>query len=182
MSYKICKISDISQEEYNLEYSLLSASRKAHIDRMKIEQDKKRSLAATVLLKKLLSERGVSATLKTAENGRPYLADSNLFVSLSHSGEFVACAVSSKRIGIDLEKLRPVKDALINRVCTEDEKAFVYSKSDPFAAFFEIWTAKEAYLKCFNCDTATALSTSMLKISKNTFYLDDLVVTIIEEA
>lgn len=43
-------------------------------------------------------------TLSKLSNGKPYIANSNLHVSLSHSGEYLAIALSSNDVGIDIQE------------------------------------------------------------------------------
>ena len=46
------------------------------------------------------------------KNGKP-LSDLPYFFNCSHSGEYVACAVSRREIGVDLERVRPVHARLL---------------------------------------------------------------------
>ena len=111
------------REEYEKAYNTLSPSRKAKIDRLKKTEDKKRSLACELLIKKLLSSKNKSfLSVDAAENGCPFLRGSQLSISLSHCEDRVACAFSEGRVGIDIEKIRPVKAEVIKRVCTEEEE------------------------------------------------------------
>lgn len=186
MQWLFTKITDISEAEYEAMYAASSPSRKRHIDRMKHREDRLRSLAAQLLVHRLL---GRDAILERAENGKPFLRDSALCVSIAHSYEGVVCAVSEGPVGIDIEKIRSVPPALIDRVCTEGEKAFVLGPSqnctlyditrDPREVnFFCIWTAKEAYLKKSGCSLPTALRTDTLALSKEVFFRDAFVITL----
>ena len=72
--------------------------------------------------------------------------------NLSHCEDFIAVAVGSKSQGIDIEKLRPLKDleGICQQVFTEKEIAQVLTSEDPdsrIKAFFKFWTCKEAALK-----------------------------------
>ncbi|KWR74665.1 hypothetical protein RM96_35730 [Cupriavidus sp. IDO] len=70
------------------------------------------------------------------------------FLSLSHTGDRIACAVSDQPIGIDLERCRPRKglDDLMRAITTEAERARL-ATANPLQAFAEVWTLKEAWLK-----------------------------------
>ena len=70
------------------------------------------------------------------EAGKP-LTD-GAFFSVSHSGDVVACAVSDRAVGVDLEKLRPVPSRL-GRALDCEEAA---------ETFWQLWTRREAALKC----------------------------------
>ena len=146
MVWHYCDTALFSKEELRLAYAQLTPARKAHIDRFRREADRTRSLAGEILVKKLLREHyGIEdGILDRKENGQPYLQNSDLYVSISHCDQMVACAVSETPVGIDIEKIRPIDEKLCLRVCTEQELAYVRDSQE---RFFEIWTGKEAYFK-----------------------------------
>lgn len=79
-------------------------------------------------------------------HGRPFVGGgSGLHVSWSHGGGVVAAVVASQPCGVDVELIRPV--AVIERVLTAAEQAFVASCRDPERAFLQLWTRKEALVK-----------------------------------
>ena len=82
------------------------------------------------------------------KNGKP-LSDLPYFFNCSHSGEYVACAVSRREIGVDLEKVRPVHARLL-RTLTDREKAWLESlpREEWDRAFLRLWTMKESWIKC----------------------------------
>ena len=183
MNWKIGKITDISEEEYSKIYLSLSNSRKSHIDKMQKEEAKKSSLLATHLVNQLLEKSNIkNVLLQTDADRKPYLENSDLFVSISHSGEFVACAIDDKPIGIDIEKIKSVSDKLINFVCNEDEKEYVFenefSDEEKFNRFFEIWTAKEAVFKKSKVQH-NLCSTKVMNVDKQTFIIDGYYMTIV---
>ena len=72
--------------------------------------------------------------------------------NVSHSGERALIAVARNRaVGVDLEQIRP--DVDIHDVgqmvfsATERETLRTLPEKDQLAAFFDLWTCKEAYLK-----------------------------------
>ncbi len=82
--------------------------------------------------------------------GAPYLPQYPDFpISISHSGDYAAAALSRDRftrIGIDIEKIAPASiDHIFKVAFTDREQAMLKGCTD--AATFESWTAKEAYLK-----------------------------------
>ena len=187
MKWLFTKITDISQTEYQEIYNSLSQSRKAHIDRMKIENDRLRSLAATKILNKLLCDFSHNtAILETDPKGKPYLNGSDLFFSISHSDTGVVCAVSEKAVGIDIEKIRPVNDKLIDYVCNEAEKQYVLSdkkekgKAGVYQRFFEVWTAKEAFFKKQDGAEKSVRAIDTLSLQKSVYITEDFLITVLE--
>lgn len=179
MKWRFCKITDITESEYKAVYESLTPSRCEHIDGMNREDARMRSLAATHLLNMILKESGcLNAKLETDQNGKPYLSGCDLFISLSHSEEGVVAAVSHSPIGIDIEKIRPIDDKLIDYVCNANEKAYVLSgNEDKNRRFLTVWTAKEAIFKKVGGKSARAVDTT--EFSKTTHCIEDFVIAIV---
>ena len=142
MIYRILSYDAFDSEKLNEVFDRLSDAQKNYIKR-KNENSGKQSLAARALLATLLKEHygeDLVGCIAADEKGRLYIHDRpDIFVSISHSKDAVAAAVSKKAIGIDIEHIRPVSEKLQKRICkeslgTEDE-------------LFKIWTLKEAYVK-----------------------------------
>lgn len=172
-------------------YGELSDSRRKRIDRFKRPDDRLRSLFGEYLVKKLLKSRyGIEkAVIECAENGRPFLKDSKLFISISHSDEMVVCAVSDRAVGIDIERLKPIKAGLIDRVCTEPERNYVLKGAKPDAEeitdkgiitrFYEIWTGKEAYFKSTGTGITDFKSVNVLELDRKAEILDGYLVQMV---
>lgn len=73
----------------------------------------------------------------------------DLHLSVSHSGDFTACAVAGEPVGLDIEAPRRRRDieGLIDLCCTPSEQVLVRHADDPAAMFYALWTVKEAWLK-----------------------------------
>ena len=98
------------------------------------------------------------------EFGKPYIKDSNLYFSLSHSNGVIALAVSKEEIGLDIELIKDVKDNLALKVMNEAEYNIYkgLSKNDKISYFYEVWTSKEAYVK--KLGTSLTLNPSNINI------------------
>ncbi|MCR5699768.1 MAG: 4'-phosphopantetheinyl transferase superfamily protein [Treponemataceae bacterium] len=74
--------------------------------------------------------------------------DINPYFSLSHSGDYGCSVVSENPVGIDIEKMDFEKhdtlEKLAARFFTSEESDWV---KDDILRFYEIWCAKEAFLK-----------------------------------
>jgi len=82
--------------------------------------------------------------LEKNENGAPLPFNGNYW-SVTHKTEYVGGVIARARIGIDLEKIRPVKEALYRKTARESEWGL--SATDKMALFFRFWTSKESVLK-----------------------------------
>jgi hypothetical protein len=88
------------------------------------------------------------------EHGKPCLLNSPrpLDFNLSHSGDWLACAVTAgTAVGLDIEYCEPDRDLLklARRFFQAHEIAAleVCSKADQTAKFYDYWTLKEARIK-----------------------------------
>jgi 4'-phosphopantetheinyl transferase len=93
---------------------------------------------------------GVSTSLSYSELGKPYSDVKGIFISISHSRDLCAAAVSDNEIGADIEYIN--KDSSSNRLIKLAKRYFskdeqIYVLSDPLVRFWEIWTAKESFIK-----------------------------------
>lgn len=83
--------------------------------------------------------------------GKPYLIGyPDIHCNLSHSGEYVACAIGDVPVGIDIQEHRGMRENILARYYCEDERSYVNRQTDErdrLAAFYQIWCRKEAYIK-----------------------------------
>lgn len=190
-------IREISCDDFEAAYFLMSGQRKAKCDSFRNEKDKKLCIAADMLLREALAElTGMNKNefaFEIEENGKPYLKNGSCHFNISHSGDFVVVAVNKKKsVGIDIEYIRPIKKSLISRVCNDKEIEYIFGndvffdeliqKKDICERFFRVWTYKEAYLKCTGEGIVNDLK-------KNTYgekeffceIIDDYCITVITE-
>lgn len=191
MVWLCCKVADCPEAELEQIYRELSPSRKEHIDRLRRPEDKNRSLAGQWLAGKLLKDQfGISATLCRSPNGQPYFEDCELQVSIAHSEEMIACAINEEKVGIDVEKIRPIDLKICRHTCVEAEKDYLLSGSvqpegvlceDPeiLSRFFEIWTAKEAYFKKQGTGITDLKSVNILTLQRQVYTKDGYMIQII---
>jgi hypothetical protein len=103
-----------------------------------------RSMAA-----RLLGARPDEIEVAVEEKGRPgVVAPEGLFVGLTHTRDYAACALSRSRVGLDLEELGRKGDLRgVEDIAFSPEERAALIGPDREARFFSIWTLKEAYLK-----------------------------------
>jgi len=113
------------------------------------EERKIQHLAVRWLLALMMPEIEL-ATIKVAENGKPYIPGAGFHFSLSHCKGFAACAISeTKPIGIDIEILHDRITKVAHKFLHEEEKNLVSALSQDAQlnqlGFY--WAAKEAMYK-----------------------------------
>ena len=135
-------------------YAELPEWRRRKCDACRFEADRRRSVAAWLLLRQMLAKRGLDAdSLPVSEDefGKPAFDPSlGIHFSLSHAGERVLAVVGDGPVGCDVERMVPFDEAMARECLTDEELAWV--KRSPFGpdrdrAFIRLWVRKEAYVK-----------------------------------
>lgn len=173
-------LADISACSEEALLPLVCEERKDYAAKYRQDADRIRSLGVAALLGMALQTEGyvkqLPVRLTHDENQKPMvdIKSNNLFFSLSHAGNYVAVAVDTKPIGIDIERIRPYKESLTRRFFSKEEQeilarlsAFLTGDSKDHNtkdhAFTQVWTLKESFLK------VTGLG---LKLGLDTFSID----------
>ncbi|MBR5455436.1 MAG: 4'-phosphopantetheinyl transferase superfamily protein [Bacteroidaceae bacterium] len=87
--------------------------------------------------------------IQYCSNGQPYLENSNMHISISHTAEFVAVAIADTPIGIDIETKNRNAIAVADAFLQPHEAEMLYVNTDRDKEALRIWTAKEAAFKLF---------------------------------
>ena len=112
-------------------------------------QDAQAHLIGRLLLAKGLLALGVPdiPPLRYSDYHRPYV-DLPLDFSISHSGEYVLCALADTlRVGVDIEKIRPIELADMEGSFSPQEWREITTATDANRQLFDHWTRKEAVAK-----------------------------------
>ena len=134
-----------------------------------------------VALRRLLGEALVRFALKKywnltsedyridrGEKGKPFIVGvENVFFNISHSGDYVVCAVSDREIGIDIEKRAKARMEVAGRFFHGEEvtqlKMLEEDKQDQL--FFNYWSVKESFLKYIGTGLARPLNSFIVSFS-----------------
>jgi 4'-phosphopantetheinyl transferase len=142
--------------EHDDDLEVLFAGERARAAGFRFERDRRRFVARRVFARGILAGYlGITASqvpLRTSSQGKPELdAPSGISFSLSHSeGVTVMAVAAGGPVGVDIERVRPIADALevAERFFARGEVAQLRSSPDDQAeAFLALWTRKESYLK-----------------------------------
>ena len=138
----------------------LSSYRRDKAEKYKNQDDRCRSVGAGILLKRALSDCGLSekdVKYGTTGNGKPVIEGfPGINFNLSHSKNRVMCIVSGRVVGCDVEQVRDRGASgkrIPERFFSEEERAYLKragsnDKEKYDEAFFTVWTLKESYIKC----------------------------------
>jgi len=159
---------DVSDLDTEKAAKYVSRERLLKASKLKKDTQKKESLGAELLLSSMLGilfeDKKLPPKLCYDKNGKPCFKDyNNLFFNLSHSNSVVACAISDKPVGIDLQYMRDFDIKLSQRFFAKDEQDFINQSNDTKTAFYTIWAKKEAFLKCTGKGLCEISSTSVFE-------------------
>ena len=135
MKYIIKNINDIDKNILNEFYNHIYEDKKNRINK-----DNYNSIYAEYLLSDLLKDYNINynnITILENEYGKPYIKDSNIYYSISHSNNLVMVAIDDKPIGIDIQF---IKD--------KNKNNFILNESEYKYNYIEIFSLKESYIKC----------------------------------
>lgn len=103
----------------------------------------------------------LALTYRYGEKGKPFFKEIPLFFSLSHSGDYVLCAVSRREIGADIQKLQPVDVLKLSRRFYSEPECLALERcadeKEMQRLFFELWSRKEAWGKLTGKGVAAVL-------------------------
>lgn len=131
----------------------VSPKRQEQIAQYRFDRDKIRCLTAELLVRYALAERfgmnHYTISFLRTDNGKPFLANSDVHFNMSHSGDWVVCAVGLSEIGIDVERMRQTDNRDMHVFFAKSESELL-NRAKPYAQadlFYRLWTLKESYVK-----------------------------------
>ncbi|MFM8655549.1 MAG: 4'-phosphopantetheinyl transferase family protein [Chthoniobacterales bacterium] len=147
--------------------ALLSEEEKIRADGISNPALRKRFVIGRGMRRKMLSEAAGlpidQLVFAESADGKPRCTNvSGWDFNVSHSGDYVVVAVGTGQIGVDLEQIRPVREmeSIVERYFHRDE-AVAWRSLDTSLheeAFFVLWSAREAAMKCVGLGLARGLS------------------------
>ena len=102
--------------------------------------------------------------------------------NISHAGDYVAAVVGRGSVGVDIEQCREVRDmeSIVDRYFHPEEQAAWHGlpPARQPAAFFLLWSAREAAMKCAGLGLAKGLSITrvdpgILERAQGTAWVED---------
>lgn len=149
----VAEISGITEAEVDAKLALLPAWRREKALQYKHFQGRKECVISFLLLKEAVLNENEDENVDElefvyGEHGKPALKNNpDIHFNISHCKRAVACVVSDKPVGIDIECFGRYKESVARAVLSDAEMASVLQSADPDKVFTELWTKKEALLK-----------------------------------
>ena len=146
--------------------SALDASERARLRAMRRADVRLRFSAGRWLVRHVLARRlgctEAEVELAIGAHGRPSPAAGGIDFNLSHAGSFVVLALSTTRVGVDVEVTNRTTDwhAIARRFFSPVEFAAIEAcdEAGRRTAFFRAWTRKEAFVKALGTGLATGFA------------------------
>ncbi len=153
--YVINALNELSDAEFECALSKIDPEQKDRIMRFHFIEDKKRALAGILLSKYAIAKAfGISLDeIRVEKNkyGKPHVVGKRgVHFNISHSGDYVVCAVAGSPVGIDVQEISGQNLDVADRFFSQEERdALAMCEGDAKRKlFYEIWSLKEAYIKC----------------------------------
>lgn len=157
----VCPVSRVPQDHLVLSHYLgfLSSAEKLRYDQYH-PKAARLFLISRVLTKSVLADKlGISpheVNIQLRSNGKPFVQGSKaVYFNLTHSADVIILAVTEEgEIGVDIEEVDHEFEWMrVDSVLDLSEIEWIKENelTDPFSVyqrFFQIWTLKEAYIKC----------------------------------
>ncbi len=159
--YVINALRELSDEEFEKALKTIDPEEKNRIMRFHFVEDRKRALAGILLFGyAIYKEFGIPKDeMKFEKNkyGKPHIVGkSGVHFNISHSGDYVACAVGGTSVGIDVQEHKSGGLDIAERFFSQEEKDALCKAVDSNSnsddtkrkLFYDMWSLKEAYIKC----------------------------------
>lgn len=154
--------------------NIMSHSKKDEADRMLVGD-----LLLKYVLKKEHSIPMSDVNIQLGEFGKPYLPDyPDVHFNISHSGDFVVCAVSQSPVGIDIQTILTYKERVARRVLSPERVQEIEESTNPDLLFTKYWAEKEALLKLVGCGFSGEVNEDDLDFKRETIITDQYVLSI----
>ena len=141
-------------ELYDTLSLLIAHDKKARLDNYKSDMDKKLGLYADLLVRVAICQdlniENSDIEFGTNDYGKPFLtSNQDYYFNVSHTHNMIAAAISNNPVGVDVEEIKEIDLGIAKRFFTGQEQNYIdKSQNNIYERFFEIWTKKEAYIKC----------------------------------
>ena len=165
---KVTEQIELSIEDY---ISHISQNRIERIQKLRFLNDQNISLLSGLLLKYSVSKyinfdiNKLRLYFHYNSNKKPFLKNlPSIHFNLSHSGNYIVCAISNQNIGIDIEKHVLIDfNNLVNFFHQKEKSEILSNHLKKEKIFYDIWTKKESFVKFIGTG---------LTIPLNSFYSD----------
>ncbi len=195
MRYFIYNIENLTNEEYEKWFSLMTEEKQGRVSRYKDIERRKHSVAGEKLVKeyigKTLNIAPECLEVLVDENGKPYIEKCPFHFNISHCENTLVYAFSKEEIGIDIEKIKPISISVLKSFFSEEEQNYVLGQplkefnfescNEPeiLERFYRIYTLKEAICKKSGIGIKGLKNADALPFLNHSFKENNFIISII---
>jgi 4'-phosphopantetheinyl transferase len=172
--------SNLENVAFNSLLNYVSEDKKVQIHKFYHFEDSQRALIGNVLsryaLCKNLNIKNIDITFEKNEYGKPFLLGvDKIHFNISHSGNWVVCAISDYPVGIDVETIKPTDFEIAKRFFSKYEYTALKSQPDDQKQtyFFKLWTLKESYIKAVGKGLSIPLDSFTISVENSAIINSD---------
>ena len=176
----IIEINDIEKSNFNSLINFVSDEQKRRLLRFQKFEDAKRTLMGDILARYAIFKRtGIhnnNLTFGKNNYGKPFLLGfSGVHFNISHSENWVICAVDENSVGIDVEVIKPINIKIAQRFFAKEEYLSLLKQPEELRLkyFYMIWTIKESYIKAVGKGMNIPLNSFKIQIANNKINVDN---------
>lgn len=173
-TYMVNIDNNLENDAFNRLLNYVSEDKKVKIHRFYHFEDSQRALIGNVLSRyaicKNLNIENIDITFGTNEYGKPFLLGADkIHFNISHSGNWVVCAISDYPVGIDVEIIKTTNFEIAKRFFSKDEFTALKNQPDDEkqAYFYKLWTLKESYIKAVGKGLSIPLDSFTVSVENN---------------
>ncbi len=144
----------VSKEQYMKWLNKISDELRKRILRFRFLEDAKRTLYGEIIVRYLACQKLhiKNEDIKIERNlyGKPFLKGYPVFsYNISHAGKWIICIIANYEVGVDIEPVKFINLDIAKRFFTKNEYEMILMESidNQQQLFYQIWTAKESYIK-----------------------------------
>ena len=155
---------------FNILIDFLPNEERDRINKYLKWEDAQRGLVGKILTRAIIINRygfkNEEIYFSANRFGKPHLKGCQDFhFNISHSGEWVVCAIDSSPIGIDVEKINYTDLDIANRFFSKEEYRDLIDLDEKYRLdyFFDLWSLKESYIKAQGKGLSIALDSFSIR-------------------
>lgn len=178
--YCVKKPELIAPNVFNKVILQFSSKRRHRIKRFLQRDDAYRAMICEMLARTMICEFNglVNRDIKFRKNefGKPFLQKfKNIHFNISHSGDWIVCAINNKPIGIDIEQIKEINYNVAKSVFSKKEYSDLIKKNgkEKLEYFYSLWTLKESYIKSTGKGLSKTLDSFTVNFNNQEIILED---------
>jgi len=177
--YAVRSVERIEDGEFQKLLGCLTAEKQEKVKRFHRWEDSQRAAIAEILIRAVVCTKfgfpNGEIDFDKNDYGKPFIKNRPDFhYNISHSGDWVICAVDNALVGIDVETVKPMDFGIAKRFFSKEEcnDLMMKEESQRLAYFFDLWTLKESYIKADGRGMSIPLDSFTIKVSDEKIWVE----------